>query len=152
MNITGNIKLPPMTMPPPEPSKGYMAAARYFFSGVNFLSQGGHEVVIACAYLAAQALECLLKAYLVKVKEGITVDILKNKPYGHDLKKLWEEAVDNGLEVSKQPPIWCLILNQTHNEPYHIRYPIGVNSFAVPDCSKMVSELSKLIEQVERII
>lgn len=118
----------------PAPSKSYMAAARYLFSGVKFLSQQGHEVVIACAFLAAQALECLLKAYLVE--KGINVDILKKRPYGHDLRKLWEEAADKGLGVSRQPPDWCLILNQTHNEPYHLRYPIGVNGFSVPACSR----------------
>jgi HEPN domain-containing protein len=139
-------------MPPPEPSKGYMAAARYFFNGVKFLSEGGHEVIIACAFLAAQALECLLKAYLVKVKEGITVDILKKKPYGHDLRKLWEEAADNGLGVPRQPPEWCRILNETYNKPYHLRYPTEVNGFSVPACSQILDELSKLIEQVERII
>jgi HEPN domain-containing protein len=152
MNNIGNanIVLPPMTMPPPEPSKGYMAAARYFFNGVEILSKEGHKGVIACALLAAQALECLLKAYLVK--KGFDVETLKKEPYGHDLKKLWEEAADNGLGVSRQPPEWCSILNETYNKPYHLRYPIKVNAFAVPDCSKMLDELSKLIEQVERII
>jgi len=134
----------------PEPSKSYMAAARYLFYGVKFLCQGGHEVVNACAHLAGQSLECLLKAYLSK--KGIGVNTLKRKPYRHDLKKLWEEAVDNGLEVSKQPPVWCLILNQTHNEPYYLRYPIGINGFSVPACSQMLDELSKLIDQVGAIV
>lgn len=107
------------------------------------LSQGGSDVAIACTHLAAQGLECVLKAYLSKV--GIPVTDLKKKRYGHDLQALWVEAVAKGLAVSPQPPDWCVILNQTHNEPYHLRYPIHINSFSLPAFSVMVPELSRLI-------
>jgi HEPN domain-containing protein len=149
MNITGNNKIPSLTTPPPNESKGFMAAARYLFNGVKLLSKEGHEAVIACAFLAAQALECLLKAYLVK--KGIGVNILKNN-YGHDLKKLWEEAANKELGISRKPPVWCLILNQTHNKPYVLRYPTEINGFSVPACSEMVTELRELIKQVEDVI
>ena len=126
-----------------------MAAARYFFAGVKLLLQGGSDVAIACAHLAAQSLECVLKAYLSKV--GIPVIDLKNR-YAHDLQSLCVEAVAKGLTESPQPPDWCVILNQTHNKPYHLRYPLDINGFSIPAFSVVVPALSRPIDQVGSIV
>ncbi len=117
-----------------------MAAARYFFAVVKLLLQGGSDVAIACAHLAAQSLKCVLKAYLSKV--GIPVIDLKNR-YAHDLQALWVEAVAKGLTELPQPPDWCVILNQTHNKPYHLRYPLDINGFSIPAFSVVVPALSR---------
>ena len=146
----GKLKLPAITVQPPATAQSYLAAARYFFPGIKSLSQGGSDVAIACTFLAAQAFECVLKAYLSKA--GITVIQLRRKPYGHDLEALWVEAQAKGLAVSPQPPQWCVILNQTHSEPYYLRYPIGINGFVLPDFSVMVPALSRLINLAEAIV
>jgi hypothetical protein len=86
-----------------------------------------------------------LKAYLSKV--GIPVTDLKNR-YAHDLQALWVEAVAKGLTESPQPPDWCVILNQTHNKPYHLRYPLDINGFSIPAFSVVVPALTRLIDQL----
>jgi hypothetical protein len=149
--IKGNIKLPAITVQRPSPSQSYLTAARYFFPGIRTLSQGGPDLAIACTFLAAQALECVLKAYLSNAGTPVT-ELKKKRSYGHNLESLWVGAAHKGLAVPPQPPDWCVILNQTHNEPYYLRYPIGINAFQYPAFSVMVPELSKLIDLVGSIV
>lgn len=150
INATMNAKLPPFTMHPPKPPQCYLAAARYFFRDVEFLLKGGSDVVIAGAHLAAQSLECALKAYLSK--RGISVQKLSHKPFGHNLKNLWLESVSKGLAITQQPPDWCLLLKQTHDRAYHLRYPLDIHGFSIPNLSEVVPEIRRLIEQVEAAI
>jgi hypothetical protein len=156
MNVKGNIIKANITMPaieikPPSPSLSFLTAARYFFPGVRTLSQGDPTVAIACTFLAAQTLECALKAYLSNA--GVPIKELKNKKsYCHNLEALWVGAATKGLAVQPQPPDWCVILNQTHDDPYYLRYPIGINGFQYPAFSMMVPELSKLIDLVGSIV
>lgn len=153
MNGIANLRLEEIAIKHPSPSQGYLAAARYFFAGVRTLSQGGPDVALACTFLAAQALECALKAYLSNgfyTKKELKR--LKERGIRHNLVKLWRDAADKGLAVSLQPPVWCVILNKTHDEPYYLRYPIGANGLGIPSFSVMVPELSKVIDLVGSIV
>jgi len=96
MNVKGNIILPAITVQPPSPSQSYLAAARYFFPGIRTLSQGDPDLAIACTFLAAQALECVLKAYLSNTGIPVT-ELKKKKSYGHNLEALWVGAAAKGL-------------------------------------------------------
>lgn len=131
-------------------AQNYYAAARYFFLGAQAISNGGSELAPACAFLAAQSLECALKAFLSK--SGVSEVRLREITVRHNLEVLWANASSRGLKVSAQPPVWCVILNQTHNAPYHLRYPIGINGFQTPEHTSTVSELKCLLALVQSAV
>lgn len=54
-------------------------------------------------FLRGWTVEFALKAYLAH--KGVSVDELKD--LGHDLLRLWQRAVGEGLPVSPDPPGWC---------------------------------------------
>lgn len=131
-------------------AQNYLAAARRFFRGAEFLSKGPTELETNCAFLAAQSLECALKSYLSQT--GASEAYLKKPCRRHNLETLWIEASDRGLKVSAQPPNWCVILNQTHDKPYYLRYPIGISGFNTPAVAPMVFELKLLLGLVEAAV
>jgi hypothetical protein len=149
-SLATKLTLPVVTVGAGTIAQNYFAAACYFFLGVKALSKGSSDLAPACASLAAQALECALKAYLSK--SGVTQAALKKKPFCHNLEALWADAFSQGLTVSAQPPEWCVILNQTHDKPYYLRYPIGINGFQTPDPAPMVSELKRLLDLIEVVV
>src|SRR5437870_4465735 len=108
MTISVNITLPPLESVPPTPAQSYLIAARNLYAGMEALSLEPGKTGIACAFLAAQALECGLKAYLSHV--GVTEDTLRGPQIRHNLEALWVEAVQHALNVQAQPPQWCVIL------------------------------------------
>jgi hypothetical protein len=103
---------------------------------------------LACAVLAAQGLECTLKAYLAFHGN----DEVKLKRYGHDLETLWEKAAACGPAVSGTAPQWCTILNAGHDQPYYFRYPTGLHGFAFPALVPMVTELQRILCSVEDLV
>lgn len=98
---------------PPDLLQGFLTSAICFRDGAEYLSEGG-KAPIACAYLVGIALECALKAYLVK--KGISEEKLKDN-YGHDLEKLWSTARGKGLSI--EGPQWLNKLNKVYNSPFH---------------------------------
>ncbi|PIS38423.1 MAG: hypothetical protein COT35_00885 [Nitrospirae bacterium CG08_land_8_20_14_0_20_52_24] len=150
MTISINITLPPLESVPPAPAQSYLIAARHLYAGMEALSLEPGKTGIACAFLAAQSLECGLKSYLSHV--GITEDKLKAQQIRHNLKALWAEAVQHGLNAQAQPPQWCVILNSAHDKPYYFRYPMGLNMVTVPALVPMAQELKNILAVVEKSI
>lgn len=150
--MTATVKgtLPMITSSAGTPAQNYLAAARYLFLGVKALSIGSSELAPACAFLAAQSLECALKSFLSK--NGFSEAQLKRPSRRHNLEALWTEASSRGQIFSAQPPGWCVILNQTHNTPFHLRYPIGINAFQTPAVVPMQTDLERLLAQVEAVV
>lgn len=126
----------------PIPAQGYAAAARYFLLGVKALLGGSADLAPACAFLAAQSTECLLKSVLSK--NGFSEDQLKS--LRHDLEALWAKVASLEVGLSAEPPMWCVILNQTHNAPYHLRYPTKINAFQTPEVAPMQADLERLLK------
>ena len=150
MTIIGKLTAPVPTMSAGSHARSYCAAARQFVLGVDALSKGDSSLSPACAFLAAQSLECLLKAYLAK--SGFPLRQLKQAPLRHNLEALWAVAHERGLGVSAQAPQWCQILNQTHDTPYHLRYPLDINYFQTPAYQPMVSELGSLQKLIQSAV
>lgn len=146
MTGSAHLTLPAFTIGTVSPADSYLVAAHYLFSGVDPLAKDptmGH----ACAFLAAQTLECALKAYLSKV--GLSEGELKNHKRRHNLELLWREAVSHGLNIQSEPPQWCLILNSAHNQPnYYLRFPMGINMVTLPALIPAASELGELVAVV----
>ena len=126
MTISINITLPPLESVPPAPAQSYLIAARHLYAGMEALSLEPGKTGIACAFLAAQSLECGLKSYLSHV--GITEDKLKAQQIRHNLKALWAEAVQHGLNAQAQPPQWCVILNSAHDSHHDEAEPDSYQS------------------------
>lgn len=150
MTGSAHVTLPAFTLGTGSPADSYLVAAHYLFSGVDLLAKDpttGH----ACAVLAAQTLECALKAYLSKV--GFSERKLKEHKRRHNLEGLWREAVSHGLSIQAEPPQWCLILNSAHNQPnYYLRYPMGINMITLPALIPTASELGELVAVVARAV
>lgn len=142
--------LPPITSSAGTPAQNYIAAAHYFFLGVKALSGGSPELAPACAFLAAQSIECALKSFLSK--NGFSEEQLRHWSRRHNLEALWTEASPLGQIFSAQPPMWCVILNQTHNKPFHLRYPIGINGFQTPEVAPMQADLEVLLTRLQALM
>ncbi|MBS9405657.1 hypothetical protein KG088_18895 [Halomonas sp. TRM85114] len=127
-------------------SKAYMASAEGLLHGVLALSGIEKDVAPSRAFLAAQVLECALKAYLSN--SGVSEADLKKKCRRHNLEVLWQEAVSKGLGVPVSPPDWCVTLNQLHDTPYHLRYPVRVHGLVLPRAEPLTSELKSVVETV----
>ena len=150
MNGTIDCTLPPMKMVPPSSAQSYLIAAKGLFLGVEALASNSAQTAMACAFLAAQVLECALKSYLSHT--GWPERKLKTRSIRHSLEVLWAEAVREGLSIQSEPPQWCATLNSAHNEPYYFRYPMGLNGFVFPALVPMTSDLRSLLATVEQVI
>ena len=128
------------------PSTAYMASAEGLLHGVLALSGIDKDVAPSRTFLAAQVLECALKAYLANI--GVSESDLKKKSRRHNLEVLWKESVSHGLGISASPPDWCVRLNQLHDTPYHLRYPLRVHGLVLPGSEPMTSELKSVVAAV----
>lgn len=141
---TLSITLGSISINPAGPPHTYLSTARNFLSGALTLG-----AVPSCAlpltFLAAQATECGLKAYLSRSGDD---GRLKRHPIRHDLVVLWSLAASEGLAVSSTPPQWVANLSQLHGSPYYLRYSTGVHGLVLPAAEPMVTELTKLIETI----
>ena len=115
MTMHGNITLPDFQIISPTNAQSYLNAARQLYAGMEALSLQPSKTGVACSFLAAQTLECGLKSYLSN--NGVAENKLKEKEIRHDLEKLWVQAVQHGLDVSSQPPQWCVILKGVSINP-----------------------------------
>ena len=137
-------------MVPPSPAQSYLIAAKGLYPGVEVLVNSPGQTATACAFLAAQALECALKSYLSHV--GKTENELKAPSIRHNLEALWAWAVCEGLSIQSQPPQWCITLNSAHDKPYYFRYPMGLNGLVLPALVPMASDLKNLLATVGQAI
>jgi len=115
------------------------------------LLAGRRDVALSpWVYLAAQTLECSLKAYLTRL--GLTVPTRRQ---GHDLINLWRTAVKASSTAAKKlsleptPPGWCAMLNVFHDYPYLDRYP-GEHGLAVKtQRAQLAGQLRTILTEVE---
>jgi hypothetical protein len=71
--------------------------ARQFRHAYETLPNSGHPPEWPKYLLFYHAMELALKAYLIA--RGVSEQDLKNRPFGHNIKKLVDEAVDRGLTL-----------------------------------------------------
>jgi hypothetical protein len=83
--------------------------------------------------LAFHALELALKAFLAK--HGLTRETLRNKPYGHDLDRLYSDAVQRGLLPLPHSKKLIAAVNEYHNA-HIIRYEFATTR-TVPRCAML---------------
>jgi hypothetical protein len=152
-SISGNgeFTLPAIMSVPPTEAQSYLTAGRHLLNGVKALVDGSQDSLWALSFLASQALECLLKAYLSSqvIPEKAK---LKDSTLRHNLEGLWNMAEKNHLGVGLTVPDWCLELNSLHNTPYKIRYPMGLNGMGFPEPRRMMKELEDLSSIVRKKI
>jgi hypothetical protein len=147
---SANITLLGLKVLQPSPAESYLLAAQGFSRGVELLAKGDARLLFACAFLGGQTLECVLKSYLAHA--GVPVPQLARKPLGHDLEALWLDASARGLNISVQPPQWCVTLNSLHDDPYRLRYPMGLHGFVFPEMLAMTAGLDSLVCLVEGLV
>lgn len=143
---TASIVEQPDTVAPAAPPYTYLGVAEGLMPGVAALACSPSPSALASALLCAHVLECLLKAYLSKVRG--TDAALKGKGIRHNLTGLWSLAVSEGLAVSLAAPAWVQQLSHLHNAPYYLRYSTGVHGIVLPALEPMTSELSALLGTV----
>jgi HEPN domain-containing protein len=83
--------------------------------------------------LAFHALELALKAYLAK--HGLTRETLRNKPYGHNLDRLYSDAAQRGLSPPPGSKELIAAVNEYHNA-HIIRYEFATTR-TVPTCKSV---------------
>jgi HEPN domain-containing protein len=83
--------------------------------------------------LAFHALELALKAFLAK--HGLTRVKLRKKPYGHDLDRLYSEAVKRRLSLPPRSKELIAEINEYHNTQI-IRYEFA-KTRTVPTCKML---------------
>ena len=143
--------LPLFHMIQPTEGNGYMIVALDLLQGVGALSTLPNVSSRNCALIAAQALECVLKAFLWhkgKKREIRTFDVQ------HNLVVLWNMAYEDGLSIPQVPPDWVTTLSSGHGPNFYYRYQLGegktvVHGGSTPALIPMAVELKNLIEMVE---
>jgi hypothetical protein len=114
--------------------------------GVALLAQGPASASPALAFLCAQIVECLLKAYLTKA--GVSEAELRSKAIRHNLDALWSRATSLGLRAQATPPDWAGCLSHLHDDPFYLRYSEKVHAIVLPAAEPMASDLKALLETV----
>jgi hypothetical protein len=135
----------------PEASpQGYRKVAREFLAVLEVLAEHPGAALSVWVYLAAQTLECTLKAYLTKL--GLPAPVRRK---GHDLINLWRTAAEASaaapikLSIAVRPPEWCVMLNVFHEYPFLDRYP-GVYGLAVKTKrTQLAKVLGRILAQVD---
>jgi hypothetical protein len=129
---------------------GYRAVAGEFLAVLEVLSSHPSTSLSPWVYVAAQTLECTLKAYITK----LALPALTRRQ-GHDLINLWRTAVKASTTATKKitlaptPPEWCVMLNVFHDYPYLDRYP-GEHGLALKtERTQLAGELRSILTQVE---
>jgi hypothetical protein len=150
--ITGSISIKeqPDTVASVTDHEAYFAAAQALMPGARLLADAlPSGSAAALTLLSGHILEGLLKAFLSKV--GVTAKELKKNCLRHNLSALWQRAEMLGLPIGSIPG-WAGTLNGLYDDPYSLRYPMGLNGLVLPDAQLMMSELATLLGRVrERI-
>jgi hypothetical protein len=79
---------------PPWP---YLAAAKSLSRGLKPLAAVGQDTLVPLTFVAAQVVECALKAYLSRT--GVD-SRLKKASLRHNLTDLWSLAASEGLAIT----------------------------------------------------
>ena len=145
------MSLPPIRMATPSDAKCYLTASKWFLAGAEALAQCTAKELTSCVFLAAQSLECALKAYLTSTapNESEMKRELMKLSVRHNLEKLWEKSSNQGLKVPHDSSTWCVILNAGHSKPYYMRYPMGGINITNPVTRTMIDELKAIVNEVD---
>lgn len=127
----------------------YLSAAQGLNVGVQALAMN-NEVASARSFLAAQTLECVLKSYLAHKNVGKAK--LKKPDIRHNLEELWQLAVEEDAPIQQQPPAWCVRLNELHDKPYYLRYPMGLHGLVLPASKPMASDLQAIVSSITELV
>ncbi len=91
------------------------------------------------------ALELGLKAFLIRY--GMTEEDLSKRPYGHDLERLYSEALRHGLSLrfadANKMIAWC---NEWHSGRIKIRYKF-TETRTLPMCRVVFPLIEEIIER-----
>ena len=139
-----------MAAKPVVSANGYRTVAGEFLALVERLADEPAAALSPWVYLAAQTLECTLKAYIAKV--GLKPPVRRQ---GLDLINLWTTAVrasasaTRKLSLDPTPPDWCAMLGVFHDYPYLDRYP-GEHGLAVKtERAQLARRLRAILTEVE---
>ena len=92
-----------------DPADGLFVAGRAYVAGAHAIVKSGvranydndFRFVVPCMMLIGHAIELYLKAWLAS--EGYGEKKLQNRPFGHNLRSLYEEARKMGLPEPPMP-------------------------------------------------
>ena len=160
---TGNVCLPALQSIEPTLTDAYMIVARDLMQGVEALSVEKHISSRSCSLIAAHALECILKAYLVH--NGKEEEVRK-RDIQHNLLALWDMAFnEESLFLPETPPNWVTTLSNGHGPNFYFRYQEGVqkpgakkgkkqivHGGQTPALAPMAIELKELLKNVSKIL
>jgi hypothetical protein len=146
-----------MAAKPVVSANGYRTVAGEFLALVERLADEpaaaqspGAAALGPWVYLAAQTLECTLKAYIAKL--GLKPPVRRQ---GLDLINLWTTAVrasagaTRKLSLDPTPPDWCAMLSVFHDYPYLDRYP-GEHGLALKtERAQLARRLRAILTEVE---
>ena len=136
----------------PTEVDGYMIVANQLSLAVEALSKFETLPTRGCALLAAQALECVLKALICHGGKSFP----KNEQ--HNLLALWSIAEETQrIDIPKEPPDWVKILSIGHGPRFYFRYQQGAEKNTVhggqtPALIPMAQALSSLLKDVSNSI
>lgn len=146
---SANITLDNVNVVPPGPPHTYFGVARNIMEGIRVLARSASNCAIPITFLGAQALECLLKAYLSRAGSDTK---LKKPELRHNLSGLWMCSIADGLDLNSSLPQWVSRLNEIHDRPYYLRYSTGVNGIVTPNKVEMVDGLESVLTEVASAI
>lgn len=129
---------------PPCDAEGFLLAASEAMKGAKSLSTCSSQTQYAVTLLCGHACETTLKSLLSLV--GYSKDVLRDRPFGHNLVYLWSATADSGYELPEARPEWLERLNHAHANPDRLRYPLGIQGMVFPAQGEMISGVHKLLK------
>jgi hypothetical protein len=145
-----DVPLEPLTVQPVKPHEAFFSAAESLLTGAGIIAESGQNASVAFTFLCGQATECFLKAFLSH--RGFDLDTLKSAAFRHDIGKLWSAAMSRALPLGDPMPPWADCLDELHDNPYYLRYPMGLHGIVLPGIDPMLSELQRIREMVRSAI
>lgn len=122
---------------------GFLAAAEGMLMGAQHLVKVEPIPAYALTLLCGHACETALKAILSR--NCISERVLSRKPYGHNLKNLWEFAANEGFAISLPYPDWLGQLDRVYGGQYRLRYPLGFHGIVLPNQASMFNGVESLV-------
>jgi hypothetical protein len=127
------------------PPHSYIGVAQQLVEGITVLAAAENPPAQALAMLAAQALECSLKAYLSRNGDDKR---LNKKPLRLNINALWALASKDGLALSEVPDPWVSALSGLHDAPFDLRYATRFQMLVLPPAAVIAAGVIGLLERV----
>ena len=140
--------------------RAYAKVAEEFLDALELLPDDERVAVRPRAYLAAQALECVLKAFITCVDKS-RLDALKKPGEKHDLfilTQIAEQLSQAGARKMSIPspadlPLWWEELAFLHGKPYLNRYPSPFPTFVLEVANPgLAGRIRPLLKEAEAAI